>query len=430
MTAKTKIQIKGNQRAQHEFLADTAPGWVLFEAGLGAGKTWAAARKFLMLHAYNKCPGLIVAPTGGDLFRFAVPEIISACNEWGWEFVLNPNGKGDRPYAHFIIWDQVIYLISAEDPKRFAGFEVGHIWVDEGSRCKQNHEDPLRDSPTQIGTRLRHPDAKILQAIISTTPEGTDTWVQDRWHDNPRPNHRSYRGSTLKNKNLPQGYIDDLKSSLPANLLDQYLHGIAADLTVGIAHPTFCQENIKEQDWLNTTVHIGMDFNVSPLCWVAGQVIGDSLHIVDELFIEDFALVDDGMEAIKAKGWGDYPVEFHPDKASKQRSTTGDSEWLTIESKANEFGWDWNGYADGVNPPINQRINLFSRMICDALGKRRLTIHPRCERLIEDLKRTTRKKTGGYDPGSKGKRGHILDAASYMVWDTFGPEQNAIIGKL
>lgn len=418
-----QIVIRGNQPGQQAFLDDWAVGWVLYEAGLGAGKTWAAARKFLLLHAHNKCPGLMSAPTIGDLFRFCVPEIRAACAEWNWPCKIFPKGRGEYPFPHFVVWGQIIYLISAEDPSRFAGFEVGHIWVDEGARCKQNHIDPLRDAPTQIRTRLRSKEAKLLQGIVSTTPEGTETWIQDFWTDNPKPNHRRYSGTTEKNNALPQEYINDLKASIPAHLINQYMNGIAASVVEGIAHPTFTLDNVSTRaDWSSTTTHIGMDFNVAPLAWVAFQEVGEYIYAVDELFIEDFALVDDGMHAIKDKGWGDGKIVFHPDKASKQRSTTGDAEFTVIVQKAREWGWNWSGTAAGVNPAITSRINNFSRLLCNAVGHRKLLIHPRCVRLIEDLQRTTRKKSGGYEPGPKNKRGHILDAGGYALFDMCSPK--------
>lgn len=359
----------------------------------------------------------------GDIFRFCTIEIKSVCDEWGIEYELYPKGKGDRPFPHFIIRGRVIYLISTEDVTRFSGFEIGHVWIDEAAKIKTSSIDPLKDAPTQIRSRIRCPLAKTLQCILSTTPEGQETWIQDFFIDNPRPNHRRYEGSTDKNKEVPQEYIDDLKASIPAHLIDQYIHGKAASIVAGIAHPIFSMENVSDKaDWMNTTIHIGMDFNVKPMCWVALQIIGDKIHVVDEMFIEDYALVDNAMEEINMKNWGRHKVVFHPDKAACQRSTTGDSEFNVIMQKARGWNWNWSGDANGSNPPINNRINNLSRLLLNALGERRLLIHPRCTHLIEDLQRTTRKKSGGYDDGKDGKRGHILDALGYALWDTFSAQ--------
>jgi len=433
-----EVAIRGNQPSQHNFLEDMAPGWSLYQAGLGAGKTWAGARKFLLLHAINQCPGLIVAPTLGDLWRFAVPEIKAACAEWGWDCTVYPKGRGEYQYPFMIIWGQIIYLISTEDPRRFSGFEVGHIWIDEAAKIKQNHIDPTRDAITQIRGRLRHKTAKVLHALCTTTPEGTETWIQDYFFDDVRDNHRKYIGDTEQNAALPQEFIDDLKSSLPGHLLDQYLKGIAASVIAGIAHPTFSRAlHVTERaDWakdpkgnkLQVLTHIGQDYNVQPMFWVAIQQIGDVFNIVDEMYIPDYALVDNGMQQAHAQGWGETPVRFHPDKSSGNRKTTGDPEFTVVQKEARRLGWNFSGTAQGANPPVNSRLNLVSRLLLDGLGKTHLFVHPRCVHVIEDFERTTRKQSG-YESGAKGLRGHGLDGTGYTFWDVVAPQGHIQVGS-
>ena len=427
----TTIELIGNQPAQHDFLEDWEPGEVLYQGGFGSGKTWGAARKFLMLHAHNRCKGLVVAPTYPDISRLCIPELEEALNEWNWPYRTYTYGKGQHKFPHMEILGEMVYLISADDPSLITGFEVGHIWVEEGARIKQNTIDPKRDAITQIRSRLRNKSASILQMLISTTPEGTDTYVQRDFFAEPKENCRAYIGRTSDNKNLPPSYIEDLKATLPAHLLDQYLNGIAANLTQGIAHPTFDENNISESaDFQNTVLHVGQDFNVQPMGWVALQEVGSRLHVVDEIFIDDFALVDDAMHAAKAKGWGNYQICFHPDKASKQRSTTGDSEFVTIQNLAREWGWNFYADSSGSNPPINNRVNNLSRLICNGVGERKLLVHPRCKHTIDDLRNTQRKKDGGYNPGTEGKRGHILDGLGYAAWDIAQPQGKPGIAKI
>ena len=68
----------GNQPAQKAFMRDLRPGWSGYIGGLGSGKTFASARKFAALHAMNGCPGLVAAPTYGDLLCFVIPGLIGA----------------------------------------------------------------------------------------------------------------------------------------------------------------------------------------------------------------------------------------------------------------------------------------------------------------------------------------------------------------
>lgn len=423
------VRVRGNQAAQVAFMRDRAPGWSLYQGGLGSGKTWGGARKFLWLHAHNACPGLLVAPTYGDLFRFVVPAIVAACRQLAWPCRIV---RGDFP--HLVVLGEVVFLISAEHPDRFAGFEVGHLWVDEGARIQTSADDPLRDAPTQIRTRLRHPAAKILHGMVTTTPEGTDTWVQRDWFDKPLPGHRSYIGHTLKNEALPPEYIAQLKASLPAELVDQYLGGNAVAYVARRAHPTFSRirHASRTLTWTpGIPVDIGCDYNVSPMGWVAIQQVGDEVRVLDEVYLPDFAQVDQAVHAAHAKGWHQHGpsrdgkpalgmARFHPDKSAKARSTVGDSEYVVMANTARSLGWSFTGDPYGVNPPVQSRINNVSRLLLDATGRARLAIDPRCTHTIEDLERTAR-ASNGYDPGAEGKRGHILDGLGYACWDLAQP---------
>jgi hypothetical protein len=423
--ARPRTVVRGNQPAQADYLRDREPGWTLYQGGLGSGKTWASARKLLWLHALNRCPSLAVAPTYGDLWRFVVPSITAACAELRWR--CRPR-RGEVPQLEVL--GQPILLISAEHPERFAGFEVGALWVDEGARIQASADDPLRDAPTQIRSRLRHPKAKRLHGMVSTTPEGTDTWVQRDWFDKPLPKHRAYIGSTLHNAALPQEYVDSLKASLPAELVEQYLSGKAVSYVANRAHPTFSRvRHVPESgpEWVpGLPVHVGADYNVRPMAWVAIQVVGDEVRVLDEVYLEDFAQVDTAVHAAHAKGWARHGaggrgfVHFHPDKSAKARSTVGDPEFTVMANTARALGWSFTGDPFGVNPPVDARINLVSRYLLDATGKARLVVHPRCVHVIEDMERTAR-ATNGYDPGAEGKRGHILDALGYALWDIAAP---------
>jgi hypothetical protein len=429
-----KLVWEGRQQGQSDFLADMGPGWSLYQGGLGSGKTWAAARKFLVMHSLNDSPSMIVAPTYGDLWRYMVPELLRAADEWGVAMGVWSNGHGTIKYPHIDFLDHPIILMSGDQPQRIAGFEVGLIWVDEGARIKEDKTNPTNDGPTQIRSRLRHKKAKVLHGIVSTTPEGLETWVQRDWTDALKPFHRKYKGTTAKNDMLPEGYIADLRATMGKDLQAQYLDGEAVNYSAGRAHATFDKVlHVKPCKWdPRKPLHIGADFNVCPMAWVIAQLSDNrqELIVLDEVWLADNAQVDGAIMAMIARGWnaskGHY--ELHADKASKRRSTTGDPEIAVLLNTARAQHMAVSGDAFGVNPPIDSRINLLCRMLLDAGGVSRMTIDPRCVHLIEDLEKTAR-TSNGYDPGPEKKRGHILDALGYLTWDLFQPGIKATVGN-
>jgi len=421
---------RGNQAPQHAFLRDLAPGWTLYQGGFGAGKTWAGARKLLVLHWMNGCPSLVVAPTYGDLWKICVPEIMRAADEAGIVVEPRPHGRGHMQYPHILVSDQPIILASADEPDRIAGYEAGTIWVDEGCRVPESQVDPRRDAPTQIRARLRHPKATRLHGLVTTTPEGTETWVQRDWTDKPLPDHRRFQGRTGDNHALSPEYAATIRAAFGAELAEQYLEGRAVDYRKDRAHPTFAPAahvgDGPEFDWQpGSVVRIGMDFNVAPMCWVVVQERPDhTLVAVDEL-VQEPAVVDQCIRLANDKGWGRRgPVVLHPDKSAHNRNRVGDPEFTVAMATAKSLGWSVSGDCYGVNPPINHRINHLSRMILDGAGVIRLRVHARCRRLVDELMRTGR-RGDGYHPGPDGKRGHILDALGYVVWDVSAPRGKA-----
>jgi len=390
-----------------------------------SGKSWSGARKFAFLHALNtESEGMIIAPTREDLVRDIVPKFIDFCNELNWTVT-----RKEQPLRLNVL-GRTIHCMSAEEPRRISAFTVGHGWVDEAARVRESKTDPLDDAPTQIRGRLRCKKAKILQLIVTTTPEGVGTWVQRDWIDDKtkKPNHRVYFLKTVGNTALHEDYFKDLMSTIPADLVDQYLEGHAVDFVADRAHKTFTLENHSpiEMD-PRLPLHIGLDFNVDPMCWVAVQLHDDQVHVVDEIHITNGTVVDVAFTQAVDKGWFKCPrVIYHPDKSSKARSTTGEGEFATVQALTRKLGVPFTGSAMGQNPPVLSRIGKLSRAILSADGQRRLKVNEnKCPRVILEMRTTGRKSDGAYDPGRDGDKGHGLDALGYVVYDVMPDIPNA-----
>ena len=417
----TTLAVSGNQPSQHAFLWDLAAGETLFQGGVGSGKTWAGSRKLLTLMGINQAPSIAVAPTYGDLHRFVIPSLISTLQEWNWPY--KDRSAGDPPRIE--VGGVPIWLLSAEHPERFAGFEVGQAWIDEGARIRSDPDNPLRDCPTQARHRLRSKSAKMLHLLVTTTPEGVDTWIQRDWFDKPIPARRAYIGQTRLNGALPPEYFANQMAGMPPELAKQYLEGLAVSFVANRAHPGFISAvggNVAAVEYdPRLPLHLGADYNVDPMCWMVAQSHGDCLHVLDEMVLTGGMTVDVAMHQAHSKGWGGYVVHMHPDKSSKARSTVGDPEFIVMQNTARSLGWRFQGTSAGVNPPVAARIANLSRLCTDAAGRRRLTVHPRCKRIIDEMDRTGRLASGQYDPGQRGDRGHILDALGYVAWDVYPP---------
>jgi len=71
-------------------------------------------------------------------------------------------------------------------------------------------------------------------------------------------------------------------------------------------------------------------------------------------------------------------------------------------------------YYPDSNPAVVERFAATNRQLCDAAGKRRLFVHPRCKHLIHDLLSRAYEE-GTRVPDDEGDVGHITDALGYPI---------------
>ena len=161
-------------KAQADFLRDPADV-VLAIAGKRAGKTSAAAIKFIVMIQENLKKGiegdyLILGPTYGLLRNGTIPRL-----QQYWPKKLGiyrrsesriqlPNGKDGQ--EHFV------FILSADEPDRIEAFGVLGAWLDEAGQYRQEVWDKVQQ---RLTTLPGHGAGKI---IISTSPYGAQTsWL-------------------------------------------------------------------------------------------------------------------------------------------------------------------------------------------------------------------------------------------------------------
>lgn len=396
-----------------------------------SGKSYIAARKTLILTLQNNFRSLAVAPTYSDMGRYMVPELIGACEDWGLRYKVALSGKPPIFYVEKI----PILLYTGDKVSSIAGVQVGAAWIDEGARIRWYRDNPTQDITLQVPMRLRTDKSGVTHQInVSTTPEGTNTWVYELFCNTEstlykQNAHRSkyYVGSTRKNKALPRDYAEGLARGMSENLAKQYLEGRAISYIMNRAHSRFESSNIVRNEDLSTqyVYDLGADFNVSPCCWILGRKEVDKngnerFIVVDEAVMENNATVNHMLQLATKKGWGKVKTVWHLDASSSSRNLIGNPQRVEMQKQAQKLGWVFHDHVRSKksNPPVTERIDLLDMLICDSLGERKLLVTPKCKKLIDDMY-TTPRGTNGYDPGTDKDKGHILDALGYAVYDLF-----------
>lgn len=389
-------------KPQYEFVT-AMEQFPAFIAGFGAGKSFAGIWRSLMLkRKYPKQSVAFYMPTYDLVARMALPRFEETLTEIGARFKINKNDS----LIEIENCGQII-LRTMDNPARIVAYEVADSICDELDTLPT---DKAREVWNKVIARNRQkkPDGAPNTVGVATTPEGF-RFVYERWKKDPAPGYRLIRATTMSNAaNLPEGYIDSLRSSYPANLLQAYLDGEFVNLTAGSVYAEFdrmlnaCTTTIQTSEPL----HIGMDFNVGRMSAAVAVLREDCPHFADELTgILDTPTM---IAVIKARYVG-HAIYIYPDASGGNRKSNNASESDIALLRAAGF----TVLAPSANPPVKDRVMAMNQAI-HSEGARRLKVNvDKCPGIVEGLEKQAYDKNG--DPDKTGGLDHMNDACGYLV---------------
>lgn len=359
---------------------------VLFCGGVGSGKTFAGALwTIMMAQKYPECRGLITANTHSQLLKATLAELFSLCDILGikYRYLVNQN--------RLFIGEAEILCYTMEKPENLAGPTVGYWWADESSFYKKLAFDKgsarVRDTRGPCSIRM------------TTTPNGFN-WLYDYFVDAPADYKKVIYSNTIDNAaNLPDTYVDQLKSQYDKKMAAQELDGQFINMNSGQVYYAFDRnKHVKNVELkANDLVMVGLDFNVHPLCGVFIAKRGEMIYVVDELYLENSNTFKAAKEIIKR-----YPTRYiqvvADETGNRRRTSSNQTDHVIIQ----QSGLDLLKFR---NPSVKDRFNNMNRLF----EKNYIKIHPRCTNLIKDLEQLTHDND---DP----MLSHMTDAFGYVGW--------------
>lgn len=386
-----------------------------FVGGFGSGKTAAAIARAMALKV--QCRNSSIAyylPTYPLVQDIAFERFPALCEAKGWAFKLNrQDAVMEFPGAGRIVFRNM------EQPDRIVGYEVAHSLVDELDTLTA---DKAERAWNKIIARNRQPCGMPNTVAVATTPEGF-RFVYERWAKNPAPGYVLFRARTEDNAaNLPADYIQNLRSTYPANLLVAYLDGEFCNLTAGSVYPQFDRTLNASTETIQTSepLHIGLDFNVGKMAAVVFVLRNGEPHAVDELtgLLDTPAMI----AAIKQRYTG-HAVMVYPDASGGGRRSNNASESDIALLRAARF----SVLAPAANPAVKDRVMAVNQMI-HSEGVRKLLVNiDRCPSFVEGLEKQAYDKNG--EPDKTTGHDHVNDAAGYMIHYRF-PVLSRAMGRL
>ena len=386
-----------------------------FVAGFGSGKTWVGCAG-LCRHAleFPRINSGYFAPSYPMIRDIFYPTIEEVAEDWGLRAVVRKSDHEVSLYSGRVYRGTVICR-SVDDPAKIVGFKIGKALVDELDVMKMHQAETAW---RKIIARMRHKASGLQNGIdVTTTPEGFQfvyrQWVRDP-ATNPElaPLYGMVQASTYDNgKNLPDGYIESLRATYPAQLISAYLRGQFVNLTSGAVYPNFDRRLSHSDAELQPgePLHVGMDFNVLKMAAILCVVRDGAPIAVGELTgVRDTPTM---AQLLKDRFGGDgRSIVVYPDASGGNTSSkaAGESD-LSILRKAG-----LSVRANPANPAVRDRVNAVNGLILNDRGERRLRVNTRlCPVLTEALEQQAYDKNG--EPDKSTGHDHAVDAIGYLV---------------
>lgn len=378
---------------QWEFM-NTKEKFALLSGGIGSGKTWIGSHYIVdRVIKYPNALHFIGANTYSQLRNSTLACMFGVLEDLGIPFSFN----GQNGMLEF--GGGRVLCKSMENFNAIRGIEVGSFLLDEVRDLRKEAFDMMMG-------RLRDKNVNgDLQGRLVSSPAGYN-WLFDYFDPNGEFNSDQFgiiTASSMQNKHLPEGYIESMKAQYDDKFFEQEIMGKFVNITSGKAYYSFSREvNVMEFSKPQYgTAFVFNDWNVDPMSGVIAYNLGGAIYVWDEIFLRNsdtFRFIDE----IKRRGYSGVTVI--PDSTGQSRKTSGKSDFDMMKEAG--FNVLYN-----LNPYVVDRVNNVNRLLRD----KKIIIHPRCKKLINDLEKVSW-KDNKLDQKTDPLLTHVSDGLGYGCW--------------
>jgi hypothetical protein len=323
-----------------------------------------------------------------------------------WDFMKERFGKinwiakaNESDLTLTLVNNSRISVRSADNPDSMRGVSLDFAVLDE---CA--YMDKI------VWTEVLRPTLSDRQggALFISTPRGFN-WFYDLYEfARTNNNWASYSYTTSEGGNVSEEEIEAARADLDQRTFEQEYEAKFTNFA-GLIYYNLGEHAIKGCDPIHESelLHVGCDFNTSPIVATIGTFRNNQLHIHDEIQIfqsNTYELV----EEIRNR----YPknrIWVYPDASGNNAKTN------SVKSDHNilrEAGFTLK--SGRSNPPVVDRIASVNKGFLSATGETTLTIDQKCKNLLRCL-RSQLYKEGTRIPDKDSGFDHFPDALGYVT---------------
>ena len=246
-------------------------------------------------------------------------------------------------------------------------------------------------------------------ALFCGTPRGFGNWAYDMYVKGTNDKEwESFKYTTLEGEQVPDEEISQAKDDLDERTFQQEYMASFVNYAGMIYYNFDRKKNIIDSFNRNyETLHIGLDFNVDPMCAVVSVIENDRIFVIDEIQIWS-SNTNEMVEEIKRRY--EKRVIVYPDPSARQRKTSagGMTDLAILKNAGLEV------CCRNSAPFVRDRINSVNAKLKNAKGIHSLFIVNSCKNVIKSIERQIYKE-GTHVPDKDSGYDHFNDALGYMI---------------
>lgn len=389
--------------------------FVVLVAGRRFSKTFIAINSLAKhaRHPGKKC--MYVAPTYRMAKQIAWEDLKEMLRERNWIKKINESNLEIT-----LVNGSLIMLRSADNKDSIRGIGLDYVVIDEAADIPGLQETWQAVIRPTLSDREGHamiigtPKGKGFLFDLFNTAKTSEDWI-------------SYQYTTAQGGQVSEDELAQARRDLDERTYKQEFEAgwveFAGSIYYSFGDHNLITKSVPLQQ--GTPIHIGWDFNVSPICAVLAYKTLTGLHIFDE--IEIYGSDTQEMCNEIRQRYPDQRFIAYPDASGARRQTSsgGLSDHIIIQNAGFKI------VCGSKNPPVKDRIASVNSVLKQ--DNIRLTIDPKCVKVINGLRKHTYKE-GTRQPEKDGATdfSHFNDALGYLVYANYPvrPEYKQAYGKV
>lgn len=415
-------------KAQREFLEiphDYSLDVAVYQGGYGSGKTFAGSLLGILLALkFPGIRGLVGAQTYTLVRDTTLQTYFEHLDNFGFTEGKDYDWSSSLQKLTFKNGSEILFR-HFDEPNKLKSLNLGFVEIEEMS-------DIPYDTFKMLLGRMRQKVKKSWKDFTyrifgHTNPETCRGWVYKTFKENKSPNYRLISAPTTQNIYLPKGFCDELKKVYDEQYYNIFVLAQNGEYNNGLVIKDFSDENIKEITYQpEMDLHISCDFNVDPMCWVFAHKTDDKVFYFDEIAMENTTTAKACDEFYRRYPNHKGKIIVNGDASGDNRSCTSEyTNYVIINKKLLQFGYDVEIQIKAFNPPIKNRLMAFNSKVRSANGEVCLFVDKKCEKLLYNIYNLKYKEGSSkidiptYQQIKQSKElkflSHPMDAASYLV---------------